>query len=211
METVKVSEIFTSIQGESTYVGLSCFFIRLSGCNLRCEYCDTRYAYEEGQETSVDELVAAAASSSAAIVQITGGEPLLQAAFPALAKQLRDRAERPVLVETNGSQNIALIPEGVRGIVDVKTPGSGEGESFDPRNVALLRPYDEVKFVISDRADYLWAKAFLHSNALASCCGAVLFSPVAGRLAAADLASWVLKDGLPVRVQVQLHKVLGIR
>lgn len=212
MASVKVIETFVSLQGESTYAGLSCFFIRLAGCNLRCRYCDTTNAYEGGRDIAVEALVKEAALARTAIIEITGGEPLLQAAFPELATALRDGVEgRPVLVETNGSRDLSVVPDGVAAIVDVKSPGSGEGKSFDMANLARLRPSDEVKFVLTDRPDYEWARDFLNLHGLAARCRAVLFSPAWGALTAGDLGRWILEDRLPVRLQLQLHKVLGMK
>ena len=209
--TVQVAETFVSIQGESTWAGLPCFFIRLSGCNLRCLYCDTRRAYDSGRETAVDQLVAAFPASRAAIAEITGGEPLLQQGFPDLALGLRAQGGRPVLVETNGSCDLSVIPDGVIAIMDLKCPGSGEAGSMDFGNIARLRPYDEVKFVVGDRRDFDWACGIVERSALPDRCHAVLFSPVFGVLNAATLAEWVLEARLTVRVQLPLHKTLGIR
>lgn len=209
--SVDVVETFTSIQGESTWAGNTCFFIRVSGCNLNCAYCDTRYALERGRAMSIADIVRAADDSRASIVEITGGEPLLQPEFPRLAEALRDETGRPVLVETNGSRDISVIPDDVVAIMDVKCPGSGEHESTDLRNLGRLRQIDEVKFVIGGRGDYDWAAAFVESNALASLCRAVLFSPAFGKLHAKTLAGWILKDRLPVRLQIQLHRLLNMR
>lgn len=213
MTTVDLFETFVSIQGESTYAGLSCFFVRLAGCNLDCAYCDSPRARTAagGRTAGVDELVEACRASSAAIVEITGGEPLLQPGFRALAEALCGSCGgRPVLVETNGSLDLSLIPAGAIAIMDVKTPGSGMGGRMDPGNIGRLRPHDEVKFVIIDHADYEWAAEFVRRHRLADKCHAVLFSPAWGRLDPGTLAGWLLKDALPVRLQVQLHKLLGL-
>ena len=212
MASVNVVETFVSIQGESTYAGLSCFFVRLAGCNLRCRYCDTTYAQGGGgKPTEIPQLVEEAAASKVSIVEITGGEPLHQAGFAELATALRDGSGKKVLVETNGSYNIAVVPEGVVAIMDIKCPGSGVANAMDLGNIKRLRPYDEVKFVLSGRSDYEWARAVVKTNDLAAHCAAVLFSPVSGKVRGKDIASWVIADCLPVRVQVQLHKVLGIK
>jgi len=211
MATVNVCETFVSIQGESTYAGLSCYFIRLAGCNLRCRYCDTTYAYAPGLDVPVPDLVAKCRASKAAIVEITGGEPLLQPGFRELAAALRDQGGKPVLVETNGSMDISAIPAGVVAIMDVKWPGSGVSEAMDSANIGRLRPQDEVKFVLSDRQDYEWAGDFVRRHSLATRCHAVLFSPVFGKLPAKEVGQWILDDGLPVRVQAQLHKMLGMK
>lgn len=211
--TVRVAERFFSIQGESTWAGLPCFFIRLAGCNLDCDWCDTPFARakEAGREISVAELAGEAAASSASIVEITGGEPLLQPAFPALAEALRDCCGRPVLVETNGSLDLRLVPGGVIAILDVKCPGSRESASNLLENLDRLRPRDEVKFVLAGREDYEWARDLVRSRGLAGRCHAVLFAPVADRLDPERLAGWILEDGLPARLQIQLHKLLGLR
>jgi 7-carboxy-7-deazaguanine synthase len=211
MATVTVFETFTSIQGESSFAGLPCYFIRLAGCNLRCRYCDTPQAYGGGKERFVAELVDAWRASPAAIVEITGGEPLLQAGFAELASALRDVSSRRVLVETNGSRDLGVIPDGVIAVMDVKCPGSGEAAAMDLANIRRLRPEDEVKFVILDRADYTWAREFVAEQKLAVRCGAILFSPVWGSLDPSPLAEWILADGLSVRLQMPLHKVLGVR
>ena len=211
MGTVNVCETFTSIQGESTRAGLPCFFIRLSGCNLRCNYCDTKYSYGPGKDASVADLVADCAASRALIVEVTGGEPLLQAGFRELALALRDHSDKLVLVETNGSRDISVIPEGVITIMDVKCPGSGESEEMDLANVGRLRAGDEVKFVLCHRNDYDWARSLVDRHDLASVCSAVFFSPVSGVLDGRKLGEWIVEDGLPVRLQLQLHKVLGFK
>ena len=211
MGTVNICETFVSIQGESTYAGLSCFFIRLAGCNLRCRYCDTTYAYTPGLDAPIEDLVSECRANRTAIVEITGGEPLLQPGFRELATALRDRGGKPVLVETNGSLDISAIPAGVIAVMDVKCPASGESEAMDPGNVGRLRPQDEVKFVLSDRKDYEWAREFVKRHTLPSRCHAVLFSPVFGALTAKDLGQWIMEDGLSVRRQIQLHKVLGVK
>jgi 7-carboxy-7-deazaguanine synthase len=211
MAAVYVTETFSSIQGESSFAGATCFFIRLGGCNLRCRYCDTPLAREPGRAVEIADLVAQCAANPAAIAEITGGEPLLQPGFRALAEGLRDRGgKRAVLVETNGSQDLSVVPPGVVTIMDAKCPGSGEAASLDERNLARLRPGDEVKFVIGSRADYEWARAFVARHHLATRCAWVLFGPVAGSLAPADLARWIVQDGLPVRLQIQLHRLTNM-
>lgn len=209
---VFVTETFTSIQGESTWAGTPCFFIRLSGCNLRCRYCDSTHSYPQGRKRSVSSLARQFAASAAAMAEITGGEPLAQPGFRALAQALRDAGRgRPVLVETNGSKDISALPEGVIAVMDIKCPDSGEAAAMDFGNLRRLRPYDEVKFVISSRRDFIWARRMVVKYKLAGRCHAVLFSPVQDRLPASRLAEWVVGAGLPVRVQVQLHKVLGMQ
>ena len=208
MCVLKVCETFTSIQGESSYAGASCFFIRLAGCNLRCTYCDTERACAEGLEVPLDGLLAEASAAPVDLIEITGGEPLLQEGFKPLATALRDRAGKRVLVETNGSRDLRDVPDGVTAIVDVKCPGSGEVTSFLAGNVESLRSYDEVKFVLTDRADFDWAADFVRRHRLPSRCAHVFFSPAWGRLPARDLGEWLLGNALGVRLQVQLHKVL---
>ncbi len=208
---VEVCETFASIQGESTYAGLTCFFIRLAGCNLCCTYCDTLHARSDGHTAPVDDLVRACLAHNTAIAEITGGEPLLQESFPGLAAQLRDETGRPVLVETNGSCDISLVPDGVTTVMDIKTPGSGMAHAMDMKNVGRLRSGDEVKFVLMDRGDYEWSRDLVLAHDLAMICGAVHFSPVSGRVGRAELAEWILADRLPVRLQLQLHKIIDMR
>ena len=210
VQQVEVVETFDSIQGESSFAGLTCHFIRLAHCNLRCRYCDTTQAYGPGRMVPVEQLVSEAAAARTAIVEVTGGEPLLQKGFPLLAARLHERAGKPVLVETNGSQDISLVPRGGVSIVDVKSPGSGEGGSFDLANIARLRAHDEVKFVLCDRADYEWARGFVLDHGLVVRCRWVLFSAAQGLIELKRLGQWILEDGLPVRLQVQLHKIIEV-
>jgi 7-carboxy-7-deazaguanine synthase len=208
-DRIRIAETFTSLQGESTYAGLPCFFVRLAGCNLRCRYCDTPAATGGGREAPVSEVVSAFRSSGIGLAEITGGEPLLQAGFLRLATELK-AAARTVLVETNGSLDISVIPEGVVAIMDLKCPGSGSMAAMDFRNVGRLRPYDETKFVIGDRNDFEWACAMVREHRLDARCRAVLFGPVAGVLDPSTLGGWILESGMPVRLQIQLHKRLGM-
>lgn len=205
--TLEVSELFFSIQGESSYAGQPCVFIRLSGCNLRCSYCDARYTYEEpGTRMEVAEIIAFAAGYPGFPVEVTGGEPLLQEeVYELLAGLLA--AGRRVLLETNGSLPLDRVPAGVVKIVDIKCPGSAMAEQCDPDNLLLLCPEDELKFVLGSRADYDWAKNFLRHHRLLPP-RIIHFSPVSGQLAPDELAEWILADRLPVRLQLQLHKVL---
>ena len=202
-----VTEIFHSIQGESSYAGLPCVFVRLTGCDLRCSWCDTAYAFHEGRRREVDEVMEEVASYGCRLVEVTGGEPLLQADVYLLLQRLLD-AGYQVLVETGGHVPVDLVPEGVVRIMDVKCPGSGEAAKMRWDNLARLGSRDEVKFVIGDRADYDYAKTVVERDDLPSRVGAVLFSPVHGQLPPADLAAWVLADRLPVRVQLQVHKYI---
>ena len=201
---MKVTEIFHSIQGESTYAGRPCVFVRLGGCDLRCRWCDTEYAFHEGSPLTVEEILTEVRALRCPLVEITGGEPLLQKETPELCRRLLAE-EFEVLVETGGHRDISVLPDGVRVILDVKCPGSGESEKVDWDNLDRLRPGGEVKFVIVDRVDYEWARAVVHHRDL----GArypVHFAPVFGRLAYEDLVAWILEDRLAVRFQAQLHK-----
>jgi len=211
MATVNVCEIFTSIQGESTYTGFSCFFIRLAGCNLRCRYCDTTYARQGGRDVDVKNIVADCAASATRMAEVTGGEPLLQSGFVELAASLLEATGRPVLVETNGSCDISAVPEGVITVMDIKCPGSGETHAMDMTNIDRLRPNDEVKFVITERADYDWAVSLVENHDLPARCKAVFFSPAFGGLKAQMLGEWILDDGVPVRLQLQIHRLLGMK
>ncbi len=203
---LKVNEIFHSIQGESTRAGQPCVFVRLSGCNLRCVWCDTAYAFHEGRAMSVDDVLAAVERYDCPLVEVTGGEPLLQPEVIPLMQALLERGRR-VLLETGGSLPIEAVPRGVGRIVDVKCPGSGEVERNRWENLDDLRPGDELKFVVRDRADYQWAAEQVRRRGLDRL-APVLFSPVHDELDPGRLAEWVLEDRLPVRVQIQLHKTL---
>jgi 7-carboxy-7-deazaguanine synthase len=203
---LQVNEIFHSIQGESTHAGRPCVFVRLAGCNLRCEWCDTAYAFHEGTPMTVEEVVRRVAAFGCPLVELTGGEPLLQPdAIPLLRALLATGVE--VLLETSGSLPIDGVPEGVARIVDVKCPGSGESAKNLWENLDALRPGDELKFVIRDRDDYDWAVERVRARRLDLRCP-ILFSPVEDVLDPARLAAWILEDRLPARLQVQLHKVL---
>ncbi len=208
--TLEICEVFTSLQGESSYAGMGCFFIRLAGCNLRCTYCDSRYAFEgRGRTVPVDSLLAEAQAAQVPLIEVTGGEPLLQAAAPLLLQGLSRIPGKTVLVETNGSLDIACIPEGVVAIVDVKCPDSGAADSFDMANLGRLRPRDELKFAIASRADYEWACRFVRAHDDVWRAAAVHFSPVVTTgFRAEDLAAWIVEDALPVRLQLQLHRLL---
>lgn len=203
---MRVNELFCSIQGEGTRVGLRCAFIRLTGCHLRCRWCDTAYAFTEGRWMELDEVVRQVRQYRCPMVEVTGGEPLLQPAVYPLLTRLADEFET-VLLETSGALPIAGVDPRVVRIVDVKCPGSGESERNHWPNLDLLTPHDEVKFVLADRADYEWAREVVRRYDLSRRC-AVLLAPVHGDLAPAELAGWVLDDGLEVRVGLQLHKVL---
>lgn len=203
---MRVNEIFHSLQGESRTVGLPTVFVRLTGCPLRCGYCDTEYAFHEGQWMEIDRILAEVARLGARHVTLTGGEPLAQRPARALLAGLCD-AGYEVSLETSGAIDIGDVDRRVRIVMDVKTPGSGESEKNLASNLALLKPGDEVKFVVCDRADYEWSREFVRRERLDERCEA-LFSPAWGRLSPRDLADWILADRLPVRLQVQLHKLL---
>jgi len=203
--SLSINEIFFSIQGESTRAGQPCVFLRTTGCPLRCRWCDTEYAFYEGSRWHLDALVDKACSYGCALVEITGGEPLAQPGTPVLAAALLARG-KTVLVETSGSFDISVLPDGAHAIMDLKCPSSGELERNDLDNIARLRAGDELKFVIGTREDYDWAARIVHEHDLAR--WPVSFSPVWGELDAALLAQWLLDDELPVRLQLQLHKIL---
>ena len=203
---LRVNEIFHSIQGESTHAGRPCVFVRLTGCPLRCVWCDTAYAFHEGSPMSVAAVVDRVAGYRCTLVEVTGGEPLVQPEAIDLMRELIERGHE-VLLETSGSLPIDTVPEGVKRIVDVKCPGSGESGRNLWSNLDVLRPGDEIKFVVLDRADYEWARRTVDERALHRR-ATVLFSAVHDTLDTGRLAEWVLEDRLPVRVQVQMHKLL---
>lgn len=204
--SLRIFEIFHSLQGESSRVGLPTVFVRLTGCPLRCGYCDTEYAFHGGATQSFDEILATVTNYQAQYVCVTGGEPLAQKGCHQLLKMLCD-AGYQVSIETSGAIDISQVDQRVSVIMDIKTPGSGEASKNLWSNVAALSTKDEVKFVLVDRTDYDWAKQILGQYDLTQKCP-VLFSPVYKTLPPADLAAWVLEDHLPVRMQVQLHKIL---
>ena len=202
-----VNEIFYSIQGESTRTGLPCVFVRLTACDLRCSWCDTPYAFDEGTKRSVEDVVAEVEQYRCGLVEITGGEPLLQEDVYALMNELLARG-RTVLLETGGHRPITRVPAGVVKILDVKCPGSGEVAKNEWTNLGALAPQDEVKFVIKDRADYEFAREVVRRYDLPSRCAAVLFSPVHGVLEPRRLSEWMLADHARARLQLQLHKLV---
>jgi 7-carboxy-7-deazaguanine synthase len=208
MEAVlTINEIFHSIQGESTHTGRPCVFVRLTACDLRCSWCDTPYAFTEGQKMTLDDVLERVEGYGCDLVEITGGEPLLQRDVYPLMEQLL-ASGKTVMVETGGHRSIKDVPSDVIRIVDVKCPGSGESAKNHWENLDLLSLRDEVKFVIRDRADYEYAKDVVARYGLLDRTAAVLFSPVHGVLAARDLAAWILEDRLPVRLQLQAHKYI---
>ena len=203
---LNINEIFKSIQGESSFTGLPCIFIRLTGCNLRCTWCDTEYAFYDGKPKSVQEVIDAIEPLSVRLVEITGGEPLLQDAVYDLMNALLAKNYK-VLVETGGGVSVAKVPDQIIKILDVKCPGSGEESKNLWENLDHLNPHDEVKFVLADRSDYEWSRDVLNRTHIHKKV-TVLFSPVYDKLDLKELAAWVLEDNLPVRVQTQLHKVI---
>jgi 7-carboxy-7-deazaguanine synthase len=204
---LRVNEVFRSIQGESTRAGWPCAFVRLTGCNLRCAYCDTRYAYDEGEDLAIEDILARVGALGCRLVEVTGGEPLLQAGTPDLVLALLERGH-DVLVETNGSLDIGLVDPAAVRIVDFKCPSSGEAGSFDPANLDRLTPGDELKLVVAGRQDYLFARGLIAGLERRTTWHgiAVNLSPAFGVLAAADLSAWMLADRLQARLNLQLHK-----
>jgi 7-carboxy-7-deazaguanine synthase len=203
---LEIAEIFHSIQGESTHAGLPCTFVRLAGCNLECLWCDTKHAC--GERWTVGAVLKKVELYGCALVEITGGEPLLQPACPELARRLLD-AGHTVLLETNGSQPIDALPPEVIRIMDLKCPDSGMTDRMHWPNMGMLNPArDEVKFVVASRADYEWGRDVIRKYALETRCACILISPVWGRVNLEDLAAWILEDRLPVRFQLQLHKLI---
>ena len=211
-----INEIFHSIQGESTWIGSPCVFIRLRGCHLRCHYCDTAYAFREGDRRSIDSIIEEVQATGCDLVEVTGGEPLLQPAVHELMTRLCDLGLR-VLLETSGACDISPCDPRVIRILDLKTPGSGESERNDLENLKHLRSSDEIKFVLVDRADYEWMKDMIEQHDLQSRVDVILASPVHQQAAGGgitgsaglkpkQLAEWMLADGLRVRLQLQLHK-----
>ena len=203
---LRITEIFASVQGESSRVGLPTVFVRLTGCPLRCTWCDTAYAFTGGSSRALDDILAEVARHGLRHVCVTGGEPLAQKGCLALLSALCD-AGHDVSLETSGALDIADVDARVARIMDLKAPGSGEVDKNRYENIALLRANDEVKIVLADAADYDWARAQIATHALDRRCS-VLLSPVAGELDPAELAEWVVRDRLPVRFQLQLHKIL---
>jgi 7-carboxy-7-deazaguanine synthase len=202
-----INEIFHSIQGESTFTGEPCVFVRLTACDLRCSWCDTPYAFYEGRKMSVDEVVAEVERFGSPLVEVTGGEPLLQPDVYPLMSRLLERG-KTVLLETGGHRNVEKVPDKVVRILDIKCPGSGESDKIDWSNLSRLTSTDQVKFVIKDRVDYEFAREVVTRESLSSRVAAVLFSPVHGVLDPRQLAEWILADRLAVRLQLQAHKYI---
>jgi 7-carboxy-7-deazaguanine synthase len=219
---MQITEIYKSLQGESTYAGLPCVFVRLTGCNLRCNWCDTEYSFYGGKKMTREQVFDAVEHlrPASGLVEITGGEPMLQEReVVPLMQRLLDAGHK-VLLETSGERPLESVPAGVVKIVDVKCPDSGEAGTFRLRNLATLRPHDEIKFVISDRADYEFARDFVAQHDLAGRVNAVLFSPAFRKDAAGArdaskclldpqrLAEWMLEDNVPARLGLQIHKLI---
>jgi 7-carboxy-7-deazaguanine synthase len=204
-ERLRVNEIFFSIQGESTWAGCPCVFVRLTGCNLRCSWCDTEYAFYEGRHLLVGDILDRVRSYGCGLVEVTGGEPLLQQPVHSLFHALLD-SKFTVLLETSGERDVSTVDPRVIKIVDIKCPASGENARVRWRNLEYLSSRDEVKFVIADRCDFEWAQEIIRSHRLAERVNAILMSPVFRQLEPVTLASWILEAGLPVRMQLQMHK-----
>ena len=204
---LRVNEIFVSIQGESTWAGRPCVFVRLTGCNLRCTWCDTPYAFYEGRQMEVPEIVRQVAGYGCDLVEVTGGEPLLQKGVHTLFDSLLAQG-RTVMVETSGERDLSVVDPRVVKIMDLKCPGSGESHRNRWSNLQHVGPGDEIKFVLADRGDYEWMRAAVRERGLARRTSHLLASTVFGKLDPRRLVEWVLEDALPVRVQVQLHKII---
>ena len=202
-----INEIFYSVQGESTYAGRPCVFVRLTACDLRCSWCDTPYAFHEGKKRSIEDVLQEVEGYPCPLVEVTGGEPLLQEAVYPLMESLLAKG-KTVLLETGGHRSTARVPGDVVTILDVKCPGSGESHRNCWENLENVRSHDEIKFVVKDRGDYEFARDVTSQRSLAGRVTAIHFSPVHGVLDAKTLSEWVLADGLPVRVQLQLHKYI---
>jgi 7-carboxy-7-deazaguanine synthase len=203
---MKVTEIYTSIQGETQYAGLLCTLVRTTGCDLRCGYCDSAFAFHGGSEMTVEQVMAEVARLGAPLVLLTGGEPMLQRELPELARRLLGDGYR-VMIETSGAHPLDTLPDGVVRVIDVKTPGSGESHRNRLELLRDVRPGDAVKFVLVDEADYRWAAQLIREHELAGRTE-VLLSPVHGRLDPKNVVEWMTRDRLPARLNLQLHKYI---
>jgi 7-carboxy-7-deazaguanine synthase len=203
---LKITEIFFSLQGEALTVGIPTTFIRLTGCPLRCQYCDTEYAFNGGEWMSFDEILEQVAANKTSYITVTGGEPLAQKACLDVLSMLCDTGYK-VSLETSGALDVSAVDSRVVKVMDIKTPGSGEEKRNRLENISCISTQDQVKFVICDKADYDWSREFMQRHNLSERCE-VLFSPSFEQLTATNLADWILRDGLPVRMQMQLHKLL---
>jgi len=206
-DRLRITEIYKSVQGESTWAGLPCIFVRTTGCNLRCVWCDSEYSFYGGSWMTLDEILTRVAELDCKLVELTGGEPLLQPGVPLLAKKLLEHG-CTVLVETSGERPIEVLPAGAIRIMDLKCPDSGECERNRYENIAQLNQNDEVKFVLASRRDYEWAREQVRQHALDKRVKAVLFSVVFGKLEPVQCVDWILEDKLPVRFQLQMHKFI---
>jgi len=205
---LRVNEIFYSIQGESTFTGFPCIFIRMTGCNLRCTYCDTTYAYDQGDDIPLDNILTTVKKFDCRLIEVTGGEPLIQNETPDLIAALIENGYT-VLLETNGSQDISAVDTRCTRIVDIKCPSSGMDNKNYWKNLDYITPNDQLKFVIAHRQDYLYAKKVLDATAIKRRKKLLInFSPVFNEIDLKDLAEWILEDNLPVRLQIQLHKYI---
>jgi 7-carboxy-7-deazaguanine synthase len=202
-----VNEIFYSIQGESIYSGRPCIFVRLTGCNLRCTYCDTQYAYEEGEKMEIDRIMSRISGFKCRWIEITGGEPLIQSETPLLVSRLIDNGY-VVMMETNGSLDISRVDPRCIKVLDMKCPSSNESKKNDVKNLKKLHSKDQIKFVIGNHEDYTFAKNIISSHCLDFPGNRILFSPVYGKMPPAELAEWILKDHLTVRLHLQIHKYI---
>ena len=204
-ERLHINEIFYSIQGESTHAGRPCVFVRLTGCNLRCRWCDTEYAFYEGRKMTIAEVASVVAGHKCNLVEITGGEPLLQeGVYPLMDALLQ--SGHTVMVETSGAVDVSRLDSRIIKIMDLKCPGSGECERNLWSNLDHLGEHDEIKFVLADRKDYEWARDAIEKHRVGGRVNAILMSPVFGELDSADLAKWILEDRIPARLQIQMHK-----
>jgi len=206
---IRIAEIFRSIQGESGFIGFPCTFVRVAGCNLDCTYCDTRYAQKKGKAMSIRAISNEVAGKGCTLVEITGGEPLLQKDVPALCEKLLFN-KATVLVETNGTCDISVLPSACHRIVDIKCPGAGMGECFYMPNLHNIRAIDEIKFVVFDRHDFTWARRFIQRHNLLSICE-ITISPCHGEVSPETVAEWIFESTMHVRLGIQLHKYLNMR
>ena len=206
-EKIRLTEIYQSIQGESSFVGKRCIFVRLTGCNLRCSYCDTEYSFYGGKNHSIGDILNIINDFNCNLVEITGGEPLLQKGVFSLMTSLCDKG-KTVLIETSGNRDISMIDPRVHVIMDLKTPSSGESHNNRYENIKHLKTKDEVKFVIGSEEDYVWSRDKLISEKLNELCGNVIFSPVFAQLEYSEIVDWIVRDGLDVTFQLQLHKFI---
>lgn len=205
-QRLRVNEVYASVQGESTHAGRPCVFVRIAGCNLRCTWCDSTFTFTGGDHRSIDDVVQEVVAFGIRLVEVTGGEPLVHRQVPELIRRLQEK-ECEVLVETSGSIDISLVPDGAKVIMDLKPPDSGEVEANLWANLGRLRPGDELKFVLASRRDYEWSRDVVRKYDLEGALP-VLFSPVHGRLIPSEIAKWLVEDKLDVRLQLQLHKLI---